>query len=230
MYWVTVAGNIYVVFHGCRKISPNGPNVISFHFSLRLDLEPYISINSRLEARAIVNWSAETDSARLISDNSQKKKDIKPTSVSSKINRSPSMSPPLESVVSNVSFVLEQNARLITTVGTLSAISFAVVPRVEQNYREYIDAGRGGLPPNVIGWAKSTFLKLFHSYETTNTDMYLSDPNKDTWLDPSEITQRSGERPIFNWHPVPCRQLTQRADPAMHEVRPIHIGSSMFQS
>ena len=77
MYWVTVAGNICVVFHGCRKISPNGPNVISFHFSLRLDLEPYIFINSRLEARAIVNWGAETDSARLISDNSQKKKGYK---------------------------------------------------------------------------------------------------------------------------------------------------------
>ena len=176
-----------------------------------------------------MNWSAETDSARLISDNSRKKMDIKPTSVSSKINCSLSMSP-LESMVSNVSFVLEQNAQLITTVGTLSAISLAVVPRAEQYYQEYIDADRGGLPPNVIGWVKSTFLKLFHSYETTNTDMYLSDPNKDTRLDPSEIAQRSGERPIFNWHPVPCRQPTQRADPAMHEVRPVHISSFTFQS
>jgi hypothetical protein len=130
-------------------------------------------------------------------------------------------SSPLESAVSNFSFVLEQNARLITTVGTLSAISFAVVPILEQNYRAYIDAGRGGLPPNVYGWAKSSLLKIFLSYETTNTDMYLSDPNKDTWLDPSAITKRPGERPTFNWHPVPCRQLTQRADAVMHEVSPV---------
>ena len=135
------------------------------------------------------------------------------------------MASPLESVVSNFSFVVEQNARLITTVGTLSAISLAAVPILGQNYREYIDAGRGGLPPNVYGWAKSTLLKIFVTYETTNTDMYLRDPNRDTWLDPSEITQRSGERPAFNWHPVPSRQITQRADAAMHEVRPVHITS-----
>jgi len=127
------------------------------------------------------------------------------------------MASPLESVVSNFSFMLEQNARLITTVGTLSAISFAVAPILEQNYRAYINAGRGGLPPNVYGWAKSSLLKIFLSCETTNTDMYLSDPNKDTWLDPSEITKRPGERPTFNWHPVPSRQLTQRADAVMHE-------------
>ena len=132
------------------------------------------------------------------------------------------MTPPLESVVSGVSFVLEQNARLIT-VGTLSALSLAAAPILGQNYRAYIDAGRGGLPPNIYGWAKSTFLKIFVTYETTNTDMYLRDPNKDTWLDPSEITRRSGERPTFNWHPVPSRQITQRADAAMHEVRPVHI-------
>lgn len=140
------------------------------------------------------------------------------------------MAPPLDSVVSNVSFVLEQNARLITTVGTLSAISIALAPLVEQNYREYIDAGRGGLPPNVYGWARSTFLKIFHSYETTNTEMYLKDPNKDTWLDPSEITQRSGERPAFNWHPVPSRQITQRADAVMHEVCSIHINPTVIRS
>lgn len=125
---------------------------------------------------------------------------------------------PIESAVSDFSFMLGQNARLITTVGTLSAISLAVVPVLEQNYRAYIDAGRGGLPPNLYGWAKSSFFKIFFSSETTNTDMYLSDPNKDTWLDPSEITQRSGERPIFNWHPVPSRQITQRAGAAMNEV------------
>ena len=133
------------------------------------------------------------------------------------------MASPLESAVSNVSFMLERNARLITTVGTLSALSLAVVPIVEQNYREYIDAGRGGLPPNVYGWAKSTLLKFFYSYETTNTDMYLGDPNKDTWLNPSEITKRPGERPTFNWHPVPSRQITQRADAVMNEVRPAYV-------
>ena len=140
------------------------------------------------------------------------------------------MASPLQSVVYNVSLVLEQNARLITTVGALSAISFAVAPILEQNYRAYIDAGRGGLPPNVYGWARSTLLKIFLTCETTNTDMYLNDPNKDTWLNPSEITQRSGERPTFNWHPVPSRQITQRADAAMHEVRPIHINSPMTQN
>ena len=131
------------------------------------------------------------------------------------------MTSPLESVVSNFSFMLEQNARLITTVGTLSAISFAVAPILEQNYREYVDVGRGGLPPSLYGWAKSSFIKIFFSCETTNTDMYLSDPNKDTWLDPSEITERSGERPTFNWHPVPSRQITQRADAAMNDVSPV---------
>ena len=133
------------------------------------------------------------------------------------------MTSPLESAVSNISFMLEQNARLITTVGTLSALSFAAGSVLEQNYRAYIDAGRGGLPPNVYGWAKSTLLKIFVTYETTNTEMYLRDPNKDTWLDPSEITRRSGERPAFNWHPVPSRQITQRADSVMHEVRSVHI-------
>ena len=133
------------------------------------------------------------------------------------------MASPLESAVSNFSFMLEQNARLITAVGTLSVFSLAAKPILEQNYRAYIDAGRGGLPPNVYGWAKSTLLKIFVTYETTNTEMYLRDPNKGTWLDPSEITRRSGERPAFNWHPVPSRQITQRADSAMHEVRPVHI-------
>jgi len=127
------------------------------------------------------------------------------------------MASPLESVVSNVSFMLEQNARLITTIGTLSAISLAVAPILEQNYRAYINAGRGGVPPNVYGWAKSSLLKIIFSCETTNTNMYLSDPNKDAWLDPSEITKRSGERPAFNWHPVPSRQITQRADAVMHD-------------
>jgi hypothetical protein len=130
------------------------------------------------------------------------------------------MASPLESAVSDFSFMLEQNARLITTVGTLSAISFAVVPILEQNYRSYIDAGRGGLPPNLYGWAKSSLLKIFLSCETTNTGMYLNDPNKDSWLGPSEITKRSGERPTFNWHPVPSRQITQRADAVMNQVFP----------
>jgi hypothetical protein len=129
------------------------------------------------------------------------------------------MASPLESAVSNFSFMLEQNARLITTVGTLSAISIAVVPMLEQNYRAYLDAGRGGLPPNLYGWAKSSLLKIFLSCETTKTDMYLCDPNKDAWLDPSEITKRAGERPTFNWHPVPSRQITQRADAVMNQVR-----------
>ena len=126
--------------------------------------------------------------------------------------------------------MLEQNARLITTIGTFSAISLAVAPLLGQNYRAYIDAGRGGLPPNVYGWAKSTLLKIFLACETTSTDMYLSDPNKDAWLDPSEITKRSGERPTFNWHPVPSRQLTQRADAAMHEVRPLYISPPSMRS
>jgi hypothetical protein len=135
----------------------------------------------------------------------------------------------LESAVSNISFMLEQNAWLITAVGALSAISLAVALRLEQNYREYIDAGRGGLPPNVYGWAKSSLLKLFLTYETTNTDVYLNDPDKDTWLDLSEITKRSGERPAFNWHPVPSRQLNQRADAVMHEVCLIYVRPPTFQ-
>jgi len=140
------------------------------------------------------------------------------------------MTSPLESMVSNVSFMLEQNARAITTVGALSAISLAVASLLEQNYRAYIDAGRGGLPPNVYGWAKSSLLKIFLACETTNTDMYLDDPNKDTWLDPSEVTKRSGERPTFNWHPVPSRQITQRADAVMHEVRSTYIGPPTIRS
>jgi len=126
--------------------------------------------------------------------------------------------------------MLEQNARLITTIGTFSAISLAVAPLLGQNYRAYIDAGRGGLPPTVYGWAKSTLLKIFLTCETTSTDMYLSDPNKDAWLDPSDITKRFGERPTFNWHPVPSRQITQRADAAMHEVRPLNISPLPIRS
>ena len=133
------------------------------------------------------------------------------------------MVPPLESVGSNFSLMVEHNAWPIATVGVLSALSLTAASILEQNYRAYIDAGRGGLPPNVYGWAKSTFLKIFVARETTSTDMYLRDPNKDAWLDPSEITRRSGERPAFNWHPVPSRQISQRADSAMHEVRPFHI-------
>lgn len=66
------------------------------------------------------------------------------------------MASSLESVVSNFSFMLEQNSRLITAVGTLSAISFAVTPILEQIYQVYIKAGRGGLSPNVYGWTKSS--------------------------------------------------------------------------
>lgn len=140
------------------------------------------------------------------------------------------MASPLESVVSNFSFMLEQNARLLTAVGTLSAISIAVAPILEQNYRAYINAGRGGLPPNLYGWAKSSFLKIAFSCETTNTDMYLADPNKDTWLDPSEVTERSGERPTFNWHPVPSRQITQRADAVMNDVSPVYTTPHTIRS
>jgi hypothetical protein len=140
------------------------------------------------------------------------------------------MASPQESVVPNFSFMLEQNIWLITTVGTLSAISFAVAPVLERNYRAYINAGCGGLPPNVYGWAKSSFLKIFLLCETTNTSMYLSDPNKDAWLDPSEVTERPGERPVFNWHPVPSRQITQRADAVMNDVSPIYTTLHMVQS
>lgn len=133
------------------------------------------------------------------------------------------MASPPESEVPNFSFMLGQIAWLITAVFSLSVFSLAVKSILEQNYRAYIDAGRGGLPPNVYGWAKSTFLKIFVTYETTSTEMYLRDPNKNTWLDPSEITQRSGERPAFNWHPVPSRQVTQRADSVMHKVRATYI-------
>lgn len=139
------------------------------------------------------------------------------------------MTSPLESVVANFSFTLEQNARLITAVGTLSAISLVVVPILEQNYRSYIDAGRGGLPSNVYGWAQSSFLKIFLACETTNTEMYVGDPNEETWLDPSEITKRSGERPTFNWHPIPSRQITQRADAAMNQVRAFCITPRMIR-
>jgi hypothetical protein len=61
----------------------------------------------------------------------------------------------------------------------------------------YSNAGRSDLPPKVSGWAKSSLLKIFLSCETANTDMCLSDPNNDTWSDPSETTKRSGERPAF---------------------------------
>ena len=64
----------------------------------------------------------------------------------------------------------------------------------------------------------------------TNTWVYLSDPNKDAWLDLMEITQRSGERPIFNWHPVPSHQMTQQADAVMHEVRPTCVNPLVIQS
>jgi len=103
------------------------------------------------------------------------------------------MASTLESVVYKISFMLEQNARLITTVGTLSVFCLAAGSILEQNYWAYINTSRGGLPPNIYGWAKLTFLKIFVTYETTSTEMYLRDPNKNTWLDPSEITQRSGE-------------------------------------
>ena len=66
-----------------------------------------------------------------------------------------------ESAVSNFYLMLEQNARLIATVGTLSALSLVVVPLLGQSYRAYIGAGRSGLPPNVYGWANSTLLKVF---------------------------------------------------------------------
>ena len=114
--------------------------------------------------------------------------------------------------------MLEQHIGLVAAVGMLSALSITALPILEQNYRAYIDAGRGGLPPNIYGWAKSCFLKIFLSCETTSTDTYLSDSNKDRWLDSSEITKRAGERPTFNWHPVPSRQITQRADAVMNEV------------
>ena len=126
--------------------------------------------------------------------------------------------------------MLEQNAKLITTVGTLSALFIAIAPILEQNYRAYIDAGRGGLPPNLYGWAKSSFLKIFLSCETTSTDVYLNDPDKDRWLDSSEITKRTGERPTFNWHPVPSRQITQRADAVMNEVFLIYIDPNTVRS
>lgn len=133
------------------------------------------------------------------------------------------MTSPPKSVVSVFSLMMEQNSRLITAVGILSALSLVAAPILARNYKAYIDAGPGGLPPNIYGWTKSTLLKIFFACETTNTDVYLRDPNKDTWLDPSEITRRSGKRPTFNWHPVPSRQITQRADAVMHEVRTVHI-------
>ena len=172
-------------------------------------------------ARAIA-LSTETESTHWISRWLKNRYKSRRGSLQKSIPR-PQMASPLESAASNVSFMLEQNARLITTIGALSAISIVVAPILGQNYRAYIDAGPGGLSPNVYGWAKSSFLKIFLSCDTTNTDVYLGDPNKDAWLDPSEVTKRSGERPTFNWHPVPSRQITQRADAMMNDVSPVYI-------
>lgn len=140
------------------------------------------------------------------------------------------MASPSVPAVSHFSFILEQNAVLITTIGTLSALSIAVVYILGQNYQAYMDAGPSGLPPNVYGWAKSSFLKIFFSWETTSTDMYLRDPDKERWLDPLEITKRTGVRPTFNWHPVPYRQVNQRADTVMNQVCLIYIDPNKVRS
>jgi len=79
--------------------------------------------------------------------------------------------------------------------------------------------GGSSEPFNLLAWQmQKGLLSNSHSLLSHFRQTIPCDPNKDTWLDLSEITWRSGEQPAFNWHTVPSHQITQWADSTYRKI------------
>jgi len=83
------------------------------------------------------------------------------------------------------------------------------------DYRKWRALGPGGLPPNVIGWLKTTAMR-FHKSDPLDTERYatqINAPGDHAFL--GDLPKREGRRPTIAVHPVPHRQLDQFVDTEM---------------
>jgi hypothetical protein len=98
---------------------------------------------------------------------------------------------------------------------SISLVAVAVVALatavawVLRDYRAWRDLGPGGLPPNAIGWVKTTAMRLQKGdpLDTRRYEARIDDPRDSAFL--TKLPQRLGSRPRIAPHPVPHRQLDQ---------------------
>jgi len=77
------------------------------------------------------------------------------------------------------------------------------------DYRKWRALGPGGLPPNFVGWLKTTRMRL-HKGDPLDTERYAKQiglAGDRAFL--GELSKREGQRPTIAVHPVPHRQLDQ---------------------
>ncbi|KAI5119132.1 hypothetical protein M0805_005738 [Coniferiporia weirii] len=91
----------------------------------------------------------------------------------------------------------------------VASLCALLAPLAIRNFRQYKALGRSGLPNVFVGWVLATLLKPV-GRETTSTDEYERDANKDAWLvagnGPRHIPSRGRQRPSTGWHFLPHRQ------------------------
>ncbi|KAH8109578.1 hypothetical protein DFH11DRAFT_1627033 [Phellopilus nigrolimitatus] len=104
--------------------------------------------------------------------------------------------------------LLSRHPRAIV-VASLTALLF---PWTIRSFREYKALGRGGAPNFCVGWILATLAKPF-GRETTSTEEYERDADKETWLKAGdgaqEVPPRGRPRPATSWHFLPHRQVDQ---------------------
>ncbi|KAJ6607404.1 hypothetical protein B0H10DRAFT_2227936 [Mycena sp. CBHHK59/15] len=96
--------------------------------------------------------------------------------------------------------VLQYFARHLRVLGLAAAIVVGT-PWVIGNYNKFLALGAHN--PLKL-WLIATPLTAL-GRETTSTEEYDKDPNKETWLD--RPVERRGARPTLGWHCVPHRQI-----------------------
>lgn len=98
----------------------------------------------------------------------------------------------------------------LTSTLAAGALSVTIVPWLISNYQKFKELGRHPTP--IRGWLIALVYKLFEQ-ETTSTQEYVRDMNKDSWLKggegKNEIPYRKRPRPRTGWHSLPHRQMDQ---------------------
>jgi len=109
---------------------------------------------------------------------------------------------------------------VFATILAVASASWAV-----PNYQAYVALGRGAIENSFVAWTVATLAKPF-GRETTGTEAYDRDANKESWLRPRGpgagagahaadtqdaplIPKRGRPRPRTGWHFMPHRQVEQ---------------------
>jgi hypothetical protein len=117
-------------------------------------------------------------------------------------------------LIRKTAFILQSYPRSAVALSLFAG----AVPWLRKNYRQFLDLGPGGLPYNVFGWLVALAITPL-GRETLSTGEYDTDPNKETWLDPSKILRRRDSRPRLGWHIAPHRQVEQFSTEEFRKVK-----------